>query len=321
MPESTATAIINAGWNLVSLPLKVANAATTAVFPGANSSAFAFENGYVAADTLQNGVGYWLHFDSAQTVTIAGYPIYPETLNVNAGWNLVGTEDGAVSVQNIGRSDSGLTLSYFHSYSSAGYAVADTLYPFPGYWVRSDTAAQLYLTSPPGKASFKHHPHISQTAAVPPPPPVFATKVKQVPKGSLGSELSESVQPFTRNPVRVAHDSYVTIQVYNILGQEVMGSGQQHAAGGRSIDHAECFTHGERRVSLPPHGAPDRAKCERWSSRYFYRCQENAAYQIAPSASYPQLRSARHDFSVLSFKPIFRKFNLPGRTQDDKSLI
>ncbi len=60
-------------WNLVSVPLNVADARKTVLFPTATSNAFAYTpSGYIVRDTLQNGTGYWLKFPSAQSVGITG---------------------------------------------------------------------------------------------------------------------------------------------------------------------------------------------------------------------------------------------------------
>ena len=45
---------------MISLPLNVADARKTIVFPSATTTAYAYANGYVVADTLQKGFGYWL---------------------------------------------------------------------------------------------------------------------------------------------------------------------------------------------------------------------------------------------------------------------
>jgi hypothetical protein len=74
---------INAGWNIVSVPSLVIDHKTTALFPKATSSAFAFtQSGYFQKDSLFHGSGYWLKFAAPETVTIAGYEMLTDIINV-----------------------------------------------------------------------------------------------------------------------------------------------------------------------------------------------------------------------------------------------
>jgi photosystem II stability/assembly factor-like uncharacterized protein/uncharacterized protein YegL len=66
---------VSAGWNIVSVPLLSNNMSKNGLFPSAISSAFAFDNGYVAKDNMENGKGYWLKFSTTENVQIAGRPV------------------------------------------------------------------------------------------------------------------------------------------------------------------------------------------------------------------------------------------------------
>jgi len=73
-------------WNLLSLPVVPNDARKTSLFPTAISNAFYFgQFGYTVEDTLKNGTGYWVKFDTAQTVTIAGAVLESDTISVGSG--------------------------------------------------------------------------------------------------------------------------------------------------------------------------------------------------------------------------------------------
>jgi hypothetical protein len=55
------------------------------------SNAFGYDNGYDPEDSLLNGVGYWLKFSGADTVSITGVKIATDTFDVDIGWNLIGS--------------------------------------------------------------------------------------------------------------------------------------------------------------------------------------------------------------------------------------
>ena len=50
-----------------------------------------YYNGYQEQDTLQNGSGFWLKFAAAETVLVQGEVIFKDTIEVQAGWNIIGS--------------------------------------------------------------------------------------------------------------------------------------------------------------------------------------------------------------------------------------
>jgi hypothetical protein len=63
--SSTAvTQSLLAGWNMVSIPLNMADMRKTTLYPTATTKAYAYNGAYTMPDTLQNRLGYWLKFAS-----------------------------------------------------------------------------------------------------------------------------------------------------------------------------------------------------------------------------------------------------------------
>lgn len=139
---------VNAGWNLISLPLAVANGRRTVVYPTAISSAFAFgSNGYVPEDSLHSGTGYWLKFPSVQNVSVTGLTVLRDTIPVQAGWNLVGTVSAAVDTGSVQQIPPGLLLTSFFGFSGS-YLPVSVLQPGSSYWVKAGSAGSIVVSAP-----------------------------------------------------------------------------------------------------------------------------------------------------------------------------
>jgi len=152
-PESTYPIYVESGWNLLSLPASVTNGSKEFLFPSAASAAFAFRDptGYEQQDTLHNGVGFWLKFDSSETVSITGELIFKDTVEVHAGWNIVGSLSVPIGVDSIKTEPPGMITSVFFRFRpGGGYDQVDTLYAGYGYWVKVNQVGSMVLSSGSG---------------------------------------------------------------------------------------------------------------------------------------------------------------------------
>ncbi len=141
-------------WNLLSLPVSPDDARKSVLFPTAQSSAYRYNNGYVAAETLAAGVGYWLKFSGNQSVQYIGTSVHVESLQVVKGWNLIGTIMDTIDASSISTNPSGIINSAFYRYRN-GYKVADTLVPGEGYWVKASSAGTIVIGPSGGHAIAK----------------------------------------------------------------------------------------------------------------------------------------------------------------------
>jgi photosystem II stability/assembly factor-like uncharacterized protein len=135
-----------AGWNMVSVPLSVGNFLKDSVFPTSTSKAFAYQTGYVVRDTLSNGRGFWLKFDGPQFTNMTGDSIFTDSINVQAGWNIIGSISRPVPLSGIVEEPPGLISSSVFGYRR-GYAETDTLFPGRGYWVKTVSGGKIHLSS------------------------------------------------------------------------------------------------------------------------------------------------------------------------------
>jgi hypothetical protein len=148
---STFTFSVSSGWNMVSVPVTAPNYAKTILFPSAQSNAFTFQSGYVAKDTLKNGPGYWLKFESNQNVQMYGMSRNSDSIDVRTGWNMIGSISNPISVGDITTSNGVSIVSPFYQYQN-GYLVATDLLPGKAYWVKTNADGKLYLNNSVGKS-------------------------------------------------------------------------------------------------------------------------------------------------------------------------
>lgn len=141
---ANVTYAFNEKWNMVSVPLSVMDSSTSAIFPDATPPAYSFNNQYVPQTSLTPGVGYWLKFAQASSVPIRGYAIPRVTIDVVAGWNMIGGITSSISTLEVQESTPGLIVSSFFEYDQ-GYNVATTIDPSKGYWVKVSADGQLTL--------------------------------------------------------------------------------------------------------------------------------------------------------------------------------
>lgn len=143
----STTMPMEAAWNLISIPLQTSDMRKTVMFPTASSSAFNYEpGGYVDADTLGMGLGYWLKYTSPDTEMISGTRLSIDTIPVYVGWNMIGALTyPMLTTSVIPLSPVTISSSFFAYSPSKGYYNADTLKPCQGYWIKVTHAGSVVL--------------------------------------------------------------------------------------------------------------------------------------------------------------------------------
>ncbi len=133
---------VEEGWNLLSVPLLAEDMSATSLFPAASTGATGFNGVYFAADTLENGKGYWMKFPAPGTVSITGSKINGG-IELSQGWNIIGPFDQEVAVSSISTEPAGIIESSFFGFNE-GYFTADTLMAGKAFWVKSSSDGTLY---------------------------------------------------------------------------------------------------------------------------------------------------------------------------------
>ncbi len=147
---------LNEGWNLVSVPLYVLDWNRVWIFPNTASETYGYSGKYIQASSLSFGQGYWVKYSSPQNVTINGLQIVSDSIQLQAGWNIVGAITDSVLVSSLTTNPPGILASQFFGYNS-GYYNADKIKPMEGYWIKAASDGKLYLsqtTSPKLKTKY-----------------------------------------------------------------------------------------------------------------------------------------------------------------------
>jgi hypothetical protein len=225
----TDTLSLSTGWNILSLPLSVADNQKSSLFPDAVSRAFLYDNGsgYRSTDTLTPGRGYWVKFSAAEQVPVTGQSIDALTVNLTAGWNLVGGISSDVPVNSIVQNPPGSVSSPPFGYSGT-YYVATTIQHGVGYWIRTSQACQLTFQSGFHSAvARKYQIDVNSLRAdeLPPPPPGGfppPASAAQLPgRFMLEQNYPNPFNPSTELSFDVRDVSRVTLRIYDLLGREV----------------------------------------------------------------------------------------------------
>ncbi|MCX6162220.1 MAG: M6 family metalloprotease domain-containing protein [Ignavibacteriae bacterium] len=144
--QLTVPVTVISGWNIVSVPVLASDMSKTSLFPDAATPAYWFNNGYIANDTLKNGVGYFIRFNTGNTYNINGSILASKQIPVKQGWNMIGPFEKDVAVSGITSIPAGIIATSFFGFNN-GYVMSDTLKTGKGYWVRVTQDGLLILPS------------------------------------------------------------------------------------------------------------------------------------------------------------------------------
>lgn len=158
------------GWNLISIPVQPDNTSVSSVFSslsGSYSSIWTFQNGLWQMYDLSNpgfsdltvavpGNGYWLNMAiGGKTFSVTGQ-IANRSINLIAGWNLVGYN--AITPQSVETAATSIILTNFESIwgftngvwqmydpANPGFSDLASLEPGKGYWIKAKQAGTWTL--------------------------------------------------------------------------------------------------------------------------------------------------------------------------------
>ncbi|MFN0158293.1 MAG: LamG-like jellyroll fold domain-containing protein [Bacteroidota bacterium] len=217
--EVCRTVTVHGGWNMISLPVSVPPNYYLPILPDAVSHPFRFTpSGYVADDTLDPGVGYWVKFDGDFSYSVCGYTTVDKQASVSNGWNMVGPFEDTVLTSQVTSLPGGIVATAFYHYFPP-YQVVDTLIPGKGYWVKVNQDGTLYFSS----SSLNPSARSSELVDEPPPAPPkdLTTGGTQPSAFFLEQNYPNPFNPSTSIVYALPEAAQVSLTIFDVLGREV----------------------------------------------------------------------------------------------------
>jgi YD repeat-containing protein len=144
---ATVAYSLNANWNMVSMPVSVANPAPTNVFPTALANSLnAYEGGgYVSKSVLATCKGYWIKVSGSGSASVSGTPTTSCTYALAVGWNMIAAPNCTIplSAAQVG---AGVILTNTLYQYNGSYISSSQLEAGKAYWIKATATGNLTLT-------------------------------------------------------------------------------------------------------------------------------------------------------------------------------
>lgn len=142
---------INQGWNLISNPV-TREANTDSVRQLYPNSEFDYvyklgtQTGYQQTHTMPNGIGFWGKFPNIGVNTIDGGVRDIDTIDVSAGWNIVGSLSVDIDTSTIISIPPNIRSSNWYGFSG-GYTISNIIVPAAAYWIKTNSAGKFIFSA------------------------------------------------------------------------------------------------------------------------------------------------------------------------------
>jgi len=133
--------LLEAGWNMVSVPVVTIDNSVSTVFPSV-AAVFTWNTAsksYIVPSTIEPDTGYWVAVIEDGNITVSGVPLETWTTDIAAGWNMTGSVITSASIDdpNDDPDSSVQPFAYWWDPVSMTYILTTDIDPSKGYWVAS----------------------------------------------------------------------------------------------------------------------------------------------------------------------------------------
>ena len=129
--NATVVLELDAGWNMVSLPVEPSDPSANSVLDGVEYYQLVTwsGSGYIEATGFKWGQGYWLLVLQDINVSVTRKPLSAVKLPLKPGWNMVGGPNSTVAAVKVFE-------EYYQlvTWSGSGYLESSEFEPGMGYW-------------------------------------------------------------------------------------------------------------------------------------------------------------------------------------------
>ena len=132
---------LQAGWNLISLPLIPENNELASLFPDSEIAYSYIDGSYEIANALEPGFGYWINIPQAETYKIYGKPFIDYSLTLSVGWHMLGALSEPANI----KTEPARAYSVIFAFVDGLYQEVDEIKPGLGYWINITETCEFIL--------------------------------------------------------------------------------------------------------------------------------------------------------------------------------
>lgn len=135
------TTVVNDVWSLQSVAI------SDFEYDFSKIQLFGFNGVYRRNNSMKPGTGYWIRSDQEVVLPVKGQGLLHTEVDLDAGWNLIGSLSLALPVSSITDKDGILSQAPLWGFKDGVYKQTEVLYPGSGYWLHAKENGRVLLNA------------------------------------------------------------------------------------------------------------------------------------------------------------------------------
>ncbi len=137
---------VDAGWNMLSLPVDVLDNNYLTLFPNAVSGTlYGYSGTYISTTTIDNCGGYWLKFPASEVAEVYGSDRTECAVVLSTGWNMIGGPNCNVPLSSVIDPGGIIIPGTLYGYSGS-YTTSSSIDGTKGYWIKANAAGTITIS-------------------------------------------------------------------------------------------------------------------------------------------------------------------------------